>query len=248
MQTLNLVSLKLGLPELLDKRLTDLLKTEAGKYYQPKLKEIRDGINALPAVFTGGLPHAEALQLADADHDGYGGALYFTTEVYLRLPNAAPEILAAAKHVRAELIPELDELTKPYAVEADKAIERKAKLPALKEALKLFPMAGGGTLFEVAKKFLDAGETIHELLSKRADSPKESRKEASALRSRAVGVLYRLRADLQDEVAGNPKLPRDMEHRIFGYLDTLHSMQPRSSAPAPAAPAPAAPATGDAPK
>jgi hypothetical protein len=236
MRTLNLISLKLGLSDLFDKRLSDLLESQAGKYYHPRLTEIRDGIDALPAIFTGGLPHAEELQLADAEHDGYGAAVFFVTEVYLRLPNAAPAIVAAAKRIRAELIVELDELKKPYAVEADKAIERKAKLPELHDALHLFPMVGGGTLFEVAKKFLDAGEKIHHLLSKRADVPKGSRKEATALRSKAVGLLYRLREDIQTEVAKNPDLPRDLEHRVFGYLDVLHSMQPRPSVPEAAAP------------
>ncbi len=108
-----------------------------------------------------------------------------------------------------------------------------------------FPIAGGGTLLDTAKAFLDAGERIHRTLSERADVPKGARKEAARLRSSTVGMLGRLRADVIREVKKDSRLPRDLEARIFGYFDTLAAMQPATKADpsAPAGPdAPAAPA------
>lgn len=166
------------------------------------------------------------------------------TEVYLRLPGASADLVAAAKRIRAGLIPALGELTQPYAIEAANAAGRKDELTALKDDLKIFPMANGGTLFDVAKKFLAKGEELGSLLSDRADSPKAVRTGAGQIRSKTLGLLSRLRTDLQEEVAKNPKLPRDLEQRVFGYFDTLSEMQ-ASPAPAAAPAAPAAPAAGD---
>jgi hypothetical protein len=55
----------------------------------------------------------------------------------------------------------------------------------------------------------------------RGDVPRAARHQAAALRSRATGLLNRLRQDLAQDVAKTPELPRDLDQRLFGYLDTL---------------------------
>ena len=241
---LTLTYLRLGLADLLDKRLPDLHKSKAGKYYEPMLEEQLASINTLPAALTGGAPLAAALEVLDANHDGHGGVLFFTTEVYFRLPDADPEIVAAAHRIRAAFIPALAELGASYPIEADRAIERKPLLVSMKADLKRFPLAGGGTLLDTATAFLDAGERIHHALSDRADVPKGARKEAATLRSSTVGTLGRLRADVVREVKKDSKLPRDLEARIFGYLDILEATHPaaKGDASEPVAPVPEAPA------
>ena len=233
----NLTTLKLGLDDLFEKRLPDLHRSKAGQYYAPMLDEQHAAINALPVALTGGAPLAADLDALDAHHDGYGGAMYFTTEVYLRLPATDPELVAAAHRIRAAFIPALAELGASYPVEADRAIERKPLLISMQADLTRFPIAGGGTLLDTAKAFLDAGERIHRTLSDRADVPKGARKEAAKLRSTTVGMLGRLRADVVREVKKDSALPRDLEARLFSYFDTLEAMQPAPKAEAPAEPA-----------
>ena len=244
---LTLAHIRLGLADLLDKRLPDLHRSKAGKYYHPVLEEQLAGVNALPPVLTGGAPLATQLEVLDATHDGHGGVLFFTTEVYFRLPDADPELTAAAHRIRAAFIPALAELGASYPTQADRAIERKPLLISMKADLKRFPLAGGGTLLDTATAFLAAGESIHHALSERADVPRGTRAEAAALRSSAVGTLGRLRADVVREVKRDSKLPRDLEARLFGYFDTLETTRPAAKAAptepvapeVPAAPVPA---------
>jgi hypothetical protein len=238
MRHLTLPTLRLILRDLLEKRRADLLLSRAGTFHEPELTEILTSIDALPAALTGA-PLAEELDAADDRHDAHGSTLFFITEAYLRQPDAPAELLAAARRIREAFIPQLGELNASYAREADRAIERKRHLAERKEDLLLFPMAGGKTLLDVATAFLEAGERLHHLLSDRADTPKGQRQEASTLRPRAIGVLGRLRRDLAAEIQKNPALPRDLETRVFAYLDTLAaSKSPASPPPPPSPPAP----------
>lgn len=159
------------------------------------------------------------------------------TEVVLRLPNAAPALVEAAKGIRAAFIPSASELKDSYADEARRAVERRPMLKTLKADLMQFPVPGMGTLFDVATKYLDAGDRINELLSHRADIPTDARKDAGRLRNETLGMANRLRAEIAREVSKNPSLPQDLEQRLFGYLDTLTAMQAAPGQPAdPAAP------------
>ena len=83
-------------------------------------------------------------------------------------------------------------------------------------------------------------------LSQRGDAPKASRQQAGAIRSETVGLIGRARADLARETAKNPSLAQDLEHRVFGYFDSLAAMgakaktaQNEPAAAAPPAPTPA---------
>jgi hypothetical protein len=156
------------------------------------------------------------------------------------------------KRIRGAFIPALGELGASYATEAERAQGRKPLLATMKADLKLFPLAGGGTLLDTATAFLGAGVKIHENLSDRADVPKGARKEAAQIRSATVGMLGRLRADVVREVKKDPKLPRDLEAKLFGYFDTLEAMHATPAGKLedkPAAPAaPAEPAVPAAPE
>lgn len=241
---LTLTHLKLGLRDLLDKRGVDLAKSKSGAFHTDDLQEHLDAIDALPPVLTGGTPLTAELDLVDTKHDGFGGAIYYATEIYVHLPDADPGVVATAARIRQAFVPELAELQAAYAIEADRAADRRPLLKSMKADLQSIPVAGGGTLLDVASSFLDAGDELDELLSNRADAlPRGSRKQAASLRSTTIGLLNRLRADLVNEVRKNPKLPRDLETRVFGYFDTLGDMHASGAAkPAPKpVPAPAQP-------
>jgi len=245
---LKLRDLKLGLHDLFEKRHADLVKSKAGKFHEPTLIEQRDAIDALPPALTGGKPLADEIDALDGTHDGHGAVIFFMTEVYLRSPTADPAIVDAAKRIRDEFIPNLGELSASYVTEAERAMERRPLLKSMKVDLQLFPLAGGGTLLDTATAFLDAGESLHEKLSDRADMLQGSRKKAAALRPATIGALNRFRADLVREIKKDPKLPRDLEQKVFGYFDTLEGMHaaPPKAEPKPAPPA--APAAPEGPK
>lgn len=243
-KTTTLIHLRLFLNDLFSKREADLLLSVAGQYYAPQLRERRTAIGGLPPALTQGTPFADELSAADKNHDGFGAAMYHSTEVVFRLPDAPAELVAAAVRIRLAFIPELKELLDSYAEEADRAIEREPKLEELAADLRLFPVPDNRTLYDVATSFLAAGRNIHDLLSRRADVPKGARARAAAIRSETVGVINRLRADLGREIKKNPALPRDLDQRVFGYLDTLLSMKPTEAAatePAPEEPTPVTP-------
>jgi hypothetical protein len=223
---LTLSDIRLGLRDLLSARRADLRKAKAGKYYEPMFQEQLAAIEALPAPLTGGAANDAALDALDAEHDGFGGAIYFITEAYLRLPKADPAIVDAAARVRAGLIPSLFELGASYATEAERALERKPLLVSLRADLQRFPLAGGGTLLDAAAAFLDAGERLHTALGQQAGLPQGTAREAAKIRSATVGMLSRLRADVTREVQKNRRLPRDLDARIFGYFDKLAAPKP----------------------
>ena len=223
---LTLIQMRLFLRDLFEKRETDLLLTKAGQYFAPQLRVKRDEIEGLPPALTQRAPFADELALADGRHDGFGAAIFHATEVAFRLPDASVDTLAAARRLREAFIPGLGELKDTYAVEADRAIEREPKLATLADDLRRFPVPDGRTLLEVATSYLASGRTLHDLLSRRGDVPKAVRARAAAIRSETVGMVNRLRDDLARELAKDSALPRDLDQRVFGYLDTLVAMAP----------------------
>jgi hypothetical protein len=241
MTNYTLIQVTEGLRNLLGERVVDLRKSKAGVYHETMLVELRTGLDALPPALTKSAPLAFELESADTVHDGHGGTLFYVTEAAIRLPDTPDTIRAAAVRVRDAFVPALAELNDAYIVEAHRAAERRPLLATLKADLEQFPVRANVTLLHVATNFLDAGDKLNALLSQRGDVPKADRSKAAVLRAKAVGLLNRLRADLRDEVKRTPSLPRDLEQRVFGFLDTLAAM--KKDAPAPAAPAtPSAPA------
>ena len=219
MRHILLESLHLGLADVLSKRLPALQSFANGAANIPLLTILHTRISALPQALLG-RPLADELDATDNLHDSVGGGIYFITEAYLRNANTTPELIAAAKQIRAELIPALDSLSATYESEASMARLHKERLTELKPALDLFPVVGG-TLYTWAVDFVEAGEKIDKLLSERADA--KDRAEASALRSDTIGLLNRLRKSLKAEQKINPALPQDLESQVFGYFDLLET-------------------------
>ncbi len=219
MRHTSLESLLLGLADLLSKRLPALESFANGAANIALLTLYHTRISALPRALLG-RPLVDELDAADSRHDSVGGGIYFITEAYLRHSDTSPELIAAAKRIRAELIPALDSLSATYESEASMARLHKERLTALKPMLDLFPVVGG-TLYDWAVDFVEAGEKIDTLLSERADA--KDRAEASALRSDTIGLLNRLRKSLKAEQKANPSLPNDLETQVFGYFDLLES-------------------------
>ena len=218
MRHLTLKNLSLGLEDLLTKRVAPLQSFAAGNVSVPFLSTRRDRIAALPAELTG-LPQAEALALTDRRHDGFGGAIYYFTEAYLRLPDATPALIEAATKIRAAFIPSLDLLQARYDAEAQAALLNAPLVESLKAELMMFPVAPSGTLYDLALAFVNEGKELGTLLSQRADA--KDRKLAVQLRGETLAKLNRLREDLADARKDDPTLPADLEAQVFGYLDLL---------------------------
>lgn len=232
---LSLSDLKLGFDDLHDKRQKSLVSSATGKSYEPMLANRRTAINALPAALTGGKPLAAELAEADALHDGIGFSIWYNTESYFRSPSTPVEQLDAAKRIRAAFIPALIDLSASYATEAEAAIQRQPQLKTLKADLKLFPIAGGLTMYDWVSDFLAAGQSLHRMLSERADVDDTGRKDAGTLRTTTIGLLNRCRAALADEMADNAKLPRTLDQQVFAYFDELETMRVTAAAAAAAA-------------
>lgn len=163
-------------------------------------------------------------------HDGFGNAVWYLTEAYLRLPTATKKQRAAAQRIRDVFVPSLASLQASYADEAQAALDHRPKLDELRADLELFPVAGA-TLAAWVDGQLKAGVKLDELLRARADAAPGSRKDAATLRSKAIGQLQRFRDALADERDVNPKLDADLEARLFGYIDQLAAMRDRGGSP-----------------
>lgn len=235
LRLLTLSDLKLGLDDLYDKRHKSLASCATGKSYDPMLAKRRVSIDALPAALLGGKPLAVELGEKDDLHDGLGYGIWHFSEAYIRNPKTPTEQLDAIKRIRAAFIPTLIELSASYATEAEAAIKRKPLLKTLKADLKMFPVADGLTLLDWVSDFLDAGQSLHELLSSRADVDDTGRKDAATLRSTTIGLLNRCRSAIADELADDAKLPRNLDQQVFAYFDELESMRAASLAAASAA-------------
>ncbi|MDI1451222.1 hypothetical protein [Polyangium sp. 6x1] len=221
----NLTDLSVGLADLFTKRHAALTSTKAGVGQEDVLVFQRNAIDALPKALVGGKPMSEELASKDDEHDGFGTGLWHMTEAYFRVQNLPPHIVDAARRIREAFIPTLGALQESYADEAAAANARKEELGKLEADLKLFQIAGGGTLYDWAAVFVAAGQDLSVLLSKRADVNAATRKNAQVLRSETVGILNDLRRAIAREAKRNPALAADIDAQIFGYLDTLEEQR-----------------------
>ena len=139
-------------------------------------------------------------------------------------PDVSADIRAAAIRVQDTFVPELAVLRVPYVVEVDAAKKNKDDLIKLEADLKSIPLAGGHTLYDWCNGFVAKGEHIGTLLSERADITSMSRREANKLRTVTIAMLGRFRGALADEMANNQNLARDLDSRIFAYVDQLAEM------------------------
>ncbi|MEO1269520.1 MAG: hypothetical protein AAFX99_15645 [Myxococcota bacterium] len=219
---MKVADIKLGLADLLTNRIEALRLMLMAPVYEKTLRTFQE---EFAAVGLDGAPQRRALaselQAADQTYDGFGAAVWHLTEAYRRLPTTDATIDQHIMAIRDTFIPTRSELNKSYADQASRAKERQAKLLLHTEALQAFPVMDG-TLEDWVKGQLEAGVSIDVLMTERSklitpdDSP-----EVASLRSRFIGKLNRIRATLADELEGRPELPRDLDHRIFGYFDLL---------------------------
>jgi len=231
----------LALVDILTVRKADLELSGVGKVYSPQLAKRRAAYEALPEYQSGERVHATALANTDVTHDAFGSGIWLYTEAVLITPGISTAARDAAQRVRAAFIPERDRLGDSYATEAATAQRNRPKLDELKDDLKLLPVPDGKTLLDWAQSFVDSGDELNKLLSDRSSTEaSHDGKAASELRVKTIGLFGRFRQALRDEIAENLALPRDLEARVFAYLDELAARRHRKKheeAP-PAAPMP----------
>lgn len=227
MRSLNLGYLKLGLDDLLSTRAPLLLSCQSGTLYKPMLEAKQQQINALPESLLGKKPLAQELGDTDDTHDGAGNALWFICEAVLQSPLSTPEQTAAAQRVRKAMIPNRAIVKAAFPVEASQAKLNREKLPGLKADLESLPFPGGKTAYDMAELFVSSGEKLDTLLSGRAtlEANVALREQVHGLRMQTLGLLGNFRSALQDELADNAGLPRNLEELIFGYLDELSAQR-----------------------
>jgi len=227
---LPLRELALAMIELRDHRLATLRTSDIGKAYEPLIVSRADALERYAPKVPGAKPLADELEETDRLHDSYGATLFALCESIQRMPNADPAVRQIAVTVQQTFIPSLSALQGTYATEAKAALARKPKLEAMANELRSVPVPGGKSLYEIAASFLEHGARLHTLMSQRADATVASRAGAipgdiRTLRGSTIGMLYRLRAALKDELEAKPSLPRDFEAQVFTYFDELASMR-----------------------
>jgi hypothetical protein len=228
MRNLTIADLKLALRNLLGERKADLLLSGAGKLYEKQLAARLKDIEALPEALTGGRPLAADLAETDETHDSLGEALFYYGEAILRLPTAPADVKAAAQRIRDTFVPRLGVLRDSYADEAAAAAKNRRALAELKSELEAMPVPvpTGGTLLDWATAFVDCGDKLDKLLDARSlTGTGLLPAQVIQLRTTTIGVLGRFRGALADELAVEAELPRDLDMRVFSYIDQLQAMR-----------------------
>ena len=216
----------MGLEDLLTKRSAALESFKYGAFIKPELSELGAKLAALPAAAKK-KPFAGELGVLDKDHDGYGAASWYLVQAYLRAPDTTSAQRESLEKIRDYLGP-LDDIMASYEAEAGAARERKLKLADFEAALSAFPVAGQKTLLDWANGYIDAGISIGQTLSERADA--KDREAASLIRNELVGSLNEARRQLRRELKKNPSLPADLEAQVFAWLDDLEKSSAQEAA------------------
>ena len=222
MRTLTVDDLFLGLKDLMTTRRADLETSAIGKAYSPQLSTRIAQLEDVAEKKTSRVNAAE-LGKADDEHDGFGQGIWLYTEAVLVTPNISEQAKNAAQRIRDAFIPVRSVLSDSYAEEAARAKKNRARITELEQDLKSLPVPDGKTLFDWVTGFLSAGDSLDQLLSERstAEAAASGGTSATVLRATTIGLLRRLREALRDEVAASTELPRDLETRVFAYIDEL---------------------------
>lgn len=240
---LTIGDLKLGLRDLIDERGDELRRSATGRLYEPRLRAKQKEIEAIPDAAGTHTPLAKELSEADAQHDGFGAAIFFLCKAIEAHPALSAAIKQAAATAQQTFVPKLEVLRAPYADQASAALDNRPEMAKLKAELKSIATPGGGTLLDWVKSFIAAGDEIDNLLRRRATllATSENAAATGPLRGATIGLLGRFRDALRDEIEQDGGLPADHETRLFAYLDKLNADRERAlrgrAAPAPA-PAP----------
>lgn len=222
MRKLTVDDLYLALKDLTTSRNADLHASAVGKMYAPLF------VSRVPLfedVAERKTTRSNAAELGDADdhHDGFGQGIWLYTEAILLTPSVSETTRNAALRIREAFIPVRSILSDSYAEEAARAKKNRAKVAELEKDLKSLPVPDGQTLYDWVIAFLDAGDLLDKLLSERStvEAAASVGTSTTLLRATTIGLLRRFRESLRDEVAANAALPRDLEARVFAYVDEL---------------------------
>jgi hypothetical protein len=171
------------------------------------------------------VPLAQELREAEVRHDQAAKAVHYCCKGLLRVARLDDGKRALVENVLNTFIPKLSVLKQSYEDKAAAASKARGVLEKMRPGLEALEVTSGITLFEMVSSFLNAGEQIGALLLSRAETEAEDEagrtKQVAALRSRTIGLLGRFREALQQEIASNPELPRDLESRVFALYDHL---------------------------
>ena len=231
MRFISLGHLKFGLDDLLASRAQVLTGTHCWAMYQPILQAQQQKIAALPESLRRKRPLTEELRLLNVRHDLSGSALWHLCKAIEEFPLSSETQIAAAKRVRAALVPARKVLSATYPEQAAAAALNRTKLSALEPDLKLLPMPDNKTAYDIAQVNVEAGEHQGMALGDRvtAEATESLRQEAKDIRMQCIKFLGNLRQALQDEVETNPALPRQLEALVFALLDELEEQSAKSS-------------------
>lgn len=229
MRTLTIDDLFLGLKDLLSSRRTDLEASAIGRAYAPQLASRVAQLEDVAERKTT-RPNAAELGKADDDHDGFGQGIWLYTEAAIVTPGISENARSAAQRIREAFIPVRSVLSDSYAEEAARAKKNRSRVAELENDLKSLPVPDGKSLYDWVIGFLDAGDSLDRLLSERstAEATASTGTSSTVLRATTIGLLRRLREALRDEVSANADLPRDLEQRVFAYIDELANRRERN--------------------
>jgi hypothetical protein len=235
MLNLTLNDFILFLEDLLSKRVEWLRLSAIGVAFEPAFRKRLEALKALPATLRS-KPLAELLGETDQLHDAYGSALDYLTRGLEELPFLTKEQRALATEIRTNFVPSRSLLIASYPDETAHAGKVKPTLTTMEAGLRSFKIVGDHTLYDVAAGFVTNGEKLGELLSDRADAIGDAdRSEVKGLRGKTLRLINRFRGMLEEEIDENPDLPRDLDTKVFGFLDQLAGDRSRAAAGATAA-------------
>lgn len=178
-------------------------------------------LDAIPGAYTEEEAIASSLGVADGGFDGFGGSVYFRFESELRLPDLAPARRKAIEAARDDLTPSLSIFRASYAQEAVDARDREPFLEKHRAILEDLPVTGG-TLFDRARAYIDAGLRIEALLAERAlalGTSVADRRKILTLRSQLTSLVAAFRQALAQEAALRPEVPDNAVATVFALLD-----------------------------
>lgn len=214
---------------LVNVKLNDLMSVPIGQAYVPGIKNKIAQIDALPDSLKSE-PFADELSVWDDRHDAFHEAGEKYLDGALSCPSVSAEDKGFLSDIKANFMPSAAERRAGYAEEADVARQRRGLLGNYETQLKAWTVAPGHTLYDWIEGMIGAGEKLHLLLGQRADMNAKNRKDAMRLRGEALGMLRDLRRGIRSSVRDDASLPRDLEARLFGLMDTLEGMVHNKSA------------------
>jgi len=252
---LTIVDLLIGLFDLLDEsstsdrpvRVTSLALIDGDRIFRRQLDKLRRALEALPPEQRG-LPLATLLKQVDGTFDRDGKILRLMQEIIGLL--GKPTALAKAAAESVEVLVPFGITKQSYAAEAHHAKTIAPDLARLESALAAvaLPDEEVPNLWAVAQRFVASGEELDRLGSTRGETvaARGDRFGAGPLRGRTIGTLHALREHVARALEAREDLPRDLDGKIFGYLDELQRLAQGRAAGAerpadPPAPSPASP-------